>query len=139
MIGKYYSSNYDGASINYGRRYLIEPADMILNKLKESIAGKLPETTVMYYQKQYYQTEFANNTRKLAKYLKLIEIEPWPFQSILDVRDMGVDEKDYLRKVYYNEWVASLTEDEILTTDKMKLVAKLTQYVESKSTRPEAI
>ena len=139
MIGRYYSSNYTGASINYGRRFLIEPADMILNKLGEAIAKGLPETTTMYYQKQYYHTEFANNTRQLAKYLKLIDVEPWPFQSIKEVKEMELSDEDYLRKVYYQEWLASLTEEEILTTDKNKLVEKLTNYVKDKSTRSEAV
>jgi hypothetical protein len=129
-ITSFHVKQYKGGSLHYGRRFLIEPADLVLEKLGKAIKDKLPYTTTIYYQKQYYQTEFANNMRALSLHMKLIDVEPWPFLSIQEVKDLELPALDFKRKAFYEEWRNTLTEDEILSKSVSELTKMLTKYVE---------
>jgi len=124
---------YKGCSINYGRRYLVETPDQILDKYIKGIEKGINDTTLTYLLKQYYQTQFATDPMMYVYYEKLIDLEPWIHKKITDIPQNLQNSIDFKKKIYINEWANTLTINDIVMSDLKKLDKILTKYVEQKN------
>ena len=132
MIGAFYFRHYDGCSIAYGRRFQIETPDQIFDKLLKAKEKGASENTKRYYTIQYYQSEFSNDLMSQTKYIKLLDVEPFPFYTTLEVKEMEIPRIDYMRKVFYIEWLSTLTNEDIILKPEDKLRVELTDYTKLK-------
>lgn len=128
----YFGSAYKGSQINYGRNFIImSPNELMKEYLDDKIKG-LGETTLNDKLKKYYNSLYKNDNFKLVIFTKLIHIEPFPHNTIKEVKDLRVPVLDYMMKIYYNDWLNEVTEDEIFATDTKVLKDKLKDFTLTK-------
>ena len=128
----YYQNNYEGCSINEGRRYLIETPDQLIEKYIKAKKDGTNEVVLNYMIMQYYYTEFQNDLMQLEKHKKLLEINPFPHHTVAEVAGWNISEDDKKRKIYYNEWVLMQKDIDIVKSTKEQLIKSLNKYISSK-------
>jgi len=78
FIGYFYlNESFKGASINYGRRFLVESPDQIWTKYETAKEKGSPKVSLDYLLNQFYQAEFANDLESLTVATKGIKLEPF--------------------------------------------------------------
>lgn len=117
------------SNVSYGTRYLMESPDALLDRFKESKKENLPIILQQDLLDKYYQTEYANNNPEYLKTKKIIDADPFPSMSALDVSTLGITGIDLSKKIYYPQWVAQLSDAKktLMTVDELK--ADLLGYV----------
>jgi len=66
LFGTFLFGTYSGASINYGRRFLVESPDKIWEKYSKARQTGAPKATLNYLLMQFYQSEYANDIESLT-------------------------------------------------------------------------
>lgn len=135
FIGEFYlTTSYDpsGTSINWGRRYMMEPPDKVLEKYIEAKDKNAPKVSLDHLLSQYYQSEFMNDHQTLSIMIKGMKVEPFVHKSDEEVQGLGIVQKDYINKIYFNEWWVTLDEMEILTKDTTQLLVELNKFTQDK-------
>lgn len=128
----YYENAYKGASINYGRRYLIESPDAIWKKLSEAKKDKMPLVFLMNLTKEYIQSLYANNEAECAIQMKLLTVEPFLFMTISEVIGLSISEEEKKKKIFFQEWYQTINETQILLSTKEQLQNSLMNYIKTK-------
>jgi len=129
-----YRSAYKGSSISYGRRYILETPDVIFDKYVKYKAAGSPKTTLDYFLTQYYQSQFESDSTSMLMYIKLLKIEPFVHSTDVEIQGLNVNQIDYYKKIYFNEWVKTLKQENILVKDFTELDAELTVFAQTKVT-----
>ena len=140
FIGEFYlkqAYNPNGTSINWGRRFLMESPDMVLDKYIEAKEKNAPKVSLDHLLNQYYQSEFANDSQTLSIMIKGMKIEPFVHKSDEEVQKLGVKLVDYNSKLYFNEWWVTLDEQYVLITPPEKLRLELNKYITDKQLEDE--
>lgn len=133
LLGQFYFGiGYKGASINYGRRFLIESPDEIWKKYQEARKSGAPNSVLDNLLLEFYQTKYQNDSIEMQKYIKLMKIEPFVHLTTPELDKIAVPKIDYLKKLYFNEWLSLLNENEILVKDVKTLSDSLTEFVQPK-------
>lgn len=99
----YFGSSYGGADVNYGKRFMLEAPDKIMDTLVNLIKDEAPYEIVREKMEEYYHTLYQSDSLKLNTALKLIDVEPLPFSSMAKAKDL-LSPLDYAKKTYYNDW-----------------------------------
>lgn len=130
IIGQFYFPNsYQSASINYGRRYIIETPDQLYDKYIKGREQGAHVVVQNYMVDQYFQAQFANDNFSLTIHRKLYDLDPFPN---LNITDVPVNNLDYYKKLYLHEWRRTLKDFDIYKTPFQELDNKLSQYVKLK-------
>jgi hypothetical protein len=132
MIGKILFNGYDGCDVHYGRRFLIENPDEIWNKYLDARVKGAPISTLDELLKEYYIYKYANDSWELQRYLKLMAVEPFVHYTATQVLSLRVSETDYLKKIYFNEWLTTLQVNDIVLRSLDDLRASLEEYALTK-------
>lgn len=107
------------SSIRYGRRYIVDSQDVILDKYKEAKNSGANVTVLDRLLTEFVTSKYKNDSRGLREELLKIQIEPYIHLSIPEVSDIfGVLEAN--RKNIFTEWWYTLD-----IKDKEKEVSKL--------------
>ena len=116
IVGTFYiRENYEFSSVNYGRRFLVEPPDKIWEKYQKAKVAGSPKETLDYLLVQFYQSEFKDDKKSLAIALKGIDIEPFVHKTDEEINSLPVSDEDKKRKFYFNEfWKTVDTEIKLL-------------------------
>jgi hypothetical protein len=130
----YFEDSYRGASINYGRRYIIETPDQLFDKYVKGRADGAHITIQNHMVDQYFQAQFANDSYSLAIHRKLYKLDPFPH---LNIEDVPMKNIDFLKKLYLNEWANTMKTDDLFTKKLKRLDEMLTDYVQSKNVNIE--
>lgn len=126
------SQSYEGSSVNYGSRFLIESPDALKKSLEDGIKAGLPHNTLYSLMREYLEAKYDNDPVTLATELKFMDVEPFPYWSIDQVKSAGITGEDLAKKLYYPMWYASLESYQRLTMTKNELSASLTVFVSGK-------
>jgi len=142
FIGYFYlNESFKGASINYGRRFLVESPDQIWNKYETAKEKGSPKVSLDYLLNQFYQAEFANDLESLTIAQKGIKLEPFVHKTdeeISGLTELAIDDK--IAKYYFNEWFKSLVYEDILLKDIDTLKNEFETYLKTKKdARQEAL
>lgn len=130
LIGQFYFQEvYKGASISYGRRFLMEPPDKIWEKYLAAKQKGAPKATLTHILRQYFQSEFMNDPQMLAIMEKSIKVEPFVHSGVEQIRGL-VDPKVFTRKVYFGEWWNIQEDQYLLTAMPDKMIEDLDKYIE---------
>lgn len=135
-----YQDAYKGNSINYGRRYMIETPDQLLNKYTEGKTKNLSPPTLDYLLEQYYQGQFASSFKLLTYYQKLAKLEPWVHMTVNEVPVSYQTTIDYQKKIYFSDWKNQIKIEDVVKTELKKLDKQLTNFTKEKQkngTQPE--
>lgn len=122
------------SSVSYGKRYILEGPDDILDKYVEVSRENVSELGILDLRDRYFEAEYQDDKVELQKRKKLARVEPFPTMKVADVMKIeGLPEQEKLKKLYYSEWTYSLTDAEVMFSDIDRLKLSLTEYVASKS------
>lgn len=134
LMGEYYYPNtWKGASISYGRGYILETPTEIFDQYQKMVSGGSPDVMLNEQFEKYIKCLYQNNPLAQAKYLKLFEVEPFPHRKASDVEASPlIPLPDKMAKIYFGEWEDTLKEEYIMQQDVTKLRAELATYVTEK-------
>ena len=126
-------SSYKGASVNYGRRYMMETADQIWERYakarKEGAAISLMDDLLM----EYIETKYNGDPVGKEIQERLFRIEPFVHYTVMDVQKLGLPPDDYNKKLFFGEWLATLNEAMLLSFSVDELKQQLEDYVDKKN------
>ena len=129
-----YTKNYEGASVNYGNRYAIEGPDVIFDKYKNARSSGAPKSTLDGLLRDYYESRYESSPMDLAKALKLMRIEPFLHKTDEQVAQMTLTDLDKASKNYFDEWLSTLDDMDILGTKDEPLRQMMLDYAALKLT-----
>lgn len=128
------------SSVTYGRRYVFEGPDDILDKYKEVSEKPVSDLTKMDLQQRYFEAEYQDDPIQLVKRKKLMRVEPFPTLTCEKVLSLpGLPDEEKLKKIYFGEWANSLSDQEAIFLDEKKLKESLTNYIKDKTLQNEQI
>lgn len=133
LIGVFYLKNYEGSSINYGRRYLVELPEAIWNKYEKARREGVSKIALDYLMVQFYQAEYSNDIESLAIAQKGIKLEPFIHKTDEELVALPVSQEDKKAKIYFNEWFKSLDTLELLSRDINELSNLYSEFLTTKN------
>lgn len=137
FIGEYiYPDNFKGSARTYGRYYILETPDEIRITYLDAKAKGAPQTTLSEILSKYYHSLYAENKIKLNIALKLMQVEPFVHYTTIQVQAMNPSRVDFFCKMYFSEWLATLTEAYLVITKVDKMLADLIVYATAKMVEP---
>jgi hypothetical protein len=130
----YYSNSYKGCSISYGRRFIIESPDTLWEKYQSARSSGASVGALDDMLKEYLSTKFENHSIELHKQLKLMELEPFVHLSVLQVQTLNITSLDKAKKLYFEDFIRTLTANEIISDSRDILSQKLEVYAQERET-----
>ena len=115
MIGKFNFKSYKGNEINYGRRFLIEPPDVIWKKYQDARTSGAPTSSLTFLYMQWLQAEFRSDSVELGKQIKLMKLDTFFHISLSQASAIIKNPDDYIRKLYFEDWVNQLQPNDLIT------------------------
>lgn len=126
-------NTYDGVSVNLGRRYLLESADEIWKRYLDAKAGGASVSLLDELYVEFLEHKYGTDPVSMDIMLKQKDIEPFFHYTIKEIKEIGVSEEDYKAKLYYSEWLATMTDAELYNGDKFALKEKLYIFANEKN------
>jgi len=133
LIGVFYLKTYDGSSISYGRRYLVESPDAIWERYEKARKEGVSKVSLDYLLIQFYQSEYSNDIQNLAIAQKSIRLEPFIHKTDEELIKLPVADDDKKAKVYFNEWFKQLSIPDLLGKDVTILQAEYIKFLQTKT------
>lgn len=141
FMGQYWFENdFVKSSINYGRDYVLRtPDELMANYITLRTKGA-PDFTLDEALEKYYKAKYQSNPLQLQKYLKMLDVEPFPHLQLSNAKGVITDFTDYNCKVYFGEWSNTIPEIEWIRNKPEKLREMLKAYVTAKGIKePEPV
>lgn len=126
-----FPGDWKGATINLGRRFQIEGADVIWKKYEDARRNGAPVSALDDMLQDYYETKFQGNELELQKNVRLIKLEPQVHLTTVEAEPL-VPYLDFIKKIYFAEWLSTLSNAEIIGTDLTTLRTKLEEFAKEK-------
>jgi hypothetical protein len=125
---------YQGASVSYGRRYMIESPDELRDKYNDSRAKGAAISVLDDLLIKYYEAEYSSDPVKLAVQSKLMRVEPFVHFTAQQVDLMtSVTMEDKAAKVYFSEWLSTINEAMVLSFSVELLREQLNTFAAEKA------
>jgi len=131
LYGVFLFGTYEGASISYGRRFLVESPDVIWEKYSKARQSGAPKCSLNYLLMQFYQSEFSSDIESLTVAQKGMQLEPFVHLSDEQLKALAPAPVDLKRKIYFNEWFKMLSHSDILTKTVEQLNAEFETYIKT--------
>jgi hypothetical protein len=128
----YFQNAYKGASISYGRRFQIENPDTLWEKYQTARSAGSPTGALDDMLREYLQSKFENHSIELQKQLKLMDIEPFLHLSAIQVQTLQIANIDKTKKLYFEDFVRTLTDNELIFSKADVLKGRLEEFVKEK-------
>jgi hypothetical protein len=133
LIGVFYLKTYEGSSISYGRRYLVESPDAIWNRYEKARKEGVSKVSLDYLLIQFYQSEYSNDIQNLAIAQKSIRLEPFIHKTDEELVALPVDDDSKKAKIYFNEWFKQLSIPDLLGKEINVLQNEYNTYLQTKN------
>lgn len=125
----FFGLQYKGASITYGRRFLVETPEAIWDKLMDARSKGAPTAALYDLYNDYLQARYSANAMEMQKMLKLAKIEPLPWVKYEEFARLQTFPDIILRrKFWYESWMNIKTDPEILYGDVTVLQKDFNDY-----------
>lgn len=135
FIGEYlYPDSFKKSARTYGRYYILETPDEIRSSYLDAKSKGAPQATLSEILSKYYHSLYAENKIKLNIALKLMQVEPFVHYTTVQVQAMNPAKIDFVCKMYFSEWLATVQEAYLVITKPEKMTADLIIYAEAKAT-----
>lgn len=131
------SMNYKGSSVSYGRRYLLESPDAIWLKYSDARTKGAPQNVLDSLLNEYFDANYQSDPVGLAVAKKLMYVEPFVHLTTQQLKGLSPDPADYKMKLYFSEWLSTVSEGAILSLTVDELKTSLNEYAKTKEI-PEA-
>jgi hypothetical protein len=128
--------HYQGASVNYGRRYMIEGPDDIWKKYSDARVAGAPVSVLDDLLIEYYEAKYTSDPIALSVALKLMYVEPFVHNTLEEVKELGLSEERWKEKLYFYEWYKQTPEVELLEQKPDELRKALTRFASGEKLLP---
>lgn len=129
FIGQFkFPGKFKRAAVSYGRFYILETPGELMEKYLDMKNKGASQFALFDTLKKYYHSVYQTNPTQLAIKLKLINVEPFVHYKISEVQAMNPAPIDFLKKLYFSEWLAEQNDDYLLATNERGLIQSLTGY-----------
>lgn len=141
FIAQYwYPKEFKKASVNYGRDYILRSADELMVNYQEMRTKGAPDFALDEALEKYYQAKYQNNPAMLQKYLKMLDVEPFPHITLAQAKTLITDFNEYNQKLYFGEWANTIVDALWIRMPATELKMKLKEYVTAKQlTEPKPV
>lgn len=130
------SASYKGSSVNYGRRYLLESPDVLLNRYTQARTQGAPMTLLDTMLNEYYDANFQSDPVSLEVAKKLMYVEPLVHFKADELTNMMIADEDFKAKLFFSEWLSQTGEAQLIVEDIPALRKSLYEYTGKKSLKP---
>jgi hypothetical protein len=130
-------ASYQGSSVNYGRRYMLESPDAIWLKYSEARTKGSPQSVLDTLLNEYYEANYQSDPIGLAMAKKLMYVEPFVHFDVAKLQALNPDPKDYACKLYFSEWLSTMNEAMILSMSVELLKENLQTYAGTKQLKED--
>ena len=137
FIGAYMFPSFKKSTRTYGRYYILETPDELMEEYLEMKQKGAPQLSLFDTLRKYYHSLYATNQVQLAIKLKLINVEPFVHQSVAQVMSANPSKIDFYSKMYFSEWLAAKDDNYLLATPEAALLADLQKYAKEKIVEPQ--
>jgi len=118
--------------IRYGRNYILDTPETILEKYKSAKQSNLPSTVMDKMLSEYLTVKYRNNPESLFLELEKIKIEPYVHLTIDEVlTNLGAIEVK--RKLLFNEWWKTLSVEKVKKYGAERLLSEFVEYFNANS------
>lgn len=136
--GLMYGTSYQGCSVKYGDRYILEGPDALWNKYSDQRTKGASQAVLDNSLKDYYESKLQSNPIQLQIAIKQMKVEPWVHLSVSQVQALtDVSLKDKIAKAYFSEWASTLNEMDWIMNTEQKLRQKMYEYSDQKEVEPQ--
>jgi hypothetical protein len=133
LMGKFYFRNlYKGSTIIYGKRFQIESPDQLLEKLAKAKQGNVPSQTVKNIYMEYLQSMYSNDIMEMSLQIKIFKLDLFPVFTVNELKDIGFPLEELYKKLLFDQWIVSLSNDKILTENLETLTSERDDYINLK-------
>lgn len=115
------SQNYQGSSVNYGKRYMIESPDALWDKYSKARLAGAAISVLDDMLFDYYEAKYNSDPVEFAIQTKLMRVEPFVHMTVSQLKGLNAGENDYKAKLYFGEWLSTLNKAMIIMNDADKL------------------
>lgn len=121
-----------GSSVGYGRRYLIEEPDTLLDRFMKARVEGASATTLFGMYEEYLEAKYQNDPISLGLHKKLLSIEPDFCYTVEQLKMAGATPEQVRAKMQWPNWLAQ-TDGAMLTIFSAKqLKANFEAYLKTK-------
>lgn len=128
-----YGERYTSSAILMGDRYMMESSDATFDRLDKARIGGSPRSQLNSLQIEFLENKYKNNPIYYWKYYVLFIAEPFMWEKTSDVLGWDIPISDKMKKIFFDEWVCTLSDDYFigLPKDGVEAVVKadLEKYV----------
>ncbi len=133
FIGKFWFDNrWKKASIAYGRDYILKSSEQLMLEYQEMRTKGAPDFCLDEALEKYYQAKYQTNPLMQVKYLKMLDVEPFPHLKVSEAKAIITDFVDYNCKLYFGEWANTIPDGRWIIDKPEVLIAQLKEYVGAK-------
>lgn len=108
--------SYQGASVNYGKRYMIESPDVLWEKYSKARTAGAAMSVLDDLLLEYYEAKYNSDPVKLAIQAKLMKVEPFVHLTVTQLKALNPGEEDYKAKLYFGEWLSTVNDAILIST-----------------------
>jgi len=120
------------SNINYGRDYVLRTPDELMNNYVTLRTKGAPDFSLDEALEKYYKAKYQNNPALLQKYLKMLDVEPFPHISVSASKGLITDFNEFNCKLYFGEWANTIPEIDWIRKKPDALRKELSDYVKAK-------
>lgn len=99
-----FQTSFKGASVSYGRRFIIEAPDELLKKYMEARTKGVAMSTLDDLYFDYLEAKFQNQPLELDRQMKLMKVEPFFHLTLDQAQKVVADPELYKMKLMFGEW-----------------------------------
>lgn len=130
------NTNYKGASVNYGKRYMIETPDALWDKYSLARKDGAPYSTLDDLYIEYLEAKYNTDQVKLAIQTKLMKVEPFFHLTTQQLKGLSAGDDDYKAKLYFGEWLSTINDAMLISMTAEELKKNMTDAVAAYSLAP---
>lgn len=139
----WFPDKFKQASISYGRDYILKTPEQLMEAYQNLITKGSPDFSKDEALEKYYQAKYQNNPTQLAKYIKMLNVEPFPHDTVANIEKSSIIPfPDKVAKRYFGEWADTIPDIKWVVTPAATLIQDLKNFVTAKALtepKPEPI
>lgn len=129
---------YQGSSVNYGKRYMIESPDVLWDKYSKARAAGAAISVLDDLLIEYYEAKYNSDPVRLSIQIKLMKVEPFVHMTVTQLKGLSASDRDYKAKLYFGEWLGELNDAMIIANSAEALRELMYKSTETKELAPAA-
>jgi hypothetical protein len=132
MAEYWFPDTFKTGNINYGRDYVLKTPEELMGAYQDMRTKGAPDFCLDEALEKYYLAKYQNNPIQLQKYLKMLNVEPFPHLTIVNAKLVVTNFEDFNSKLYFGEWSDTIPDSKWLQTPAATLIQQLKVYVSAK-------